>query len=398
MAYIFEKYTSGGGSGGGSGIIDVTELPTTADEGAVYRVTKESAEPWVSIDSNTMTLTDFFAGANITFNTAVVDTLPQEMTPPDMVNFIMYVYVMKETGIGWTSEDGTPESAITIGTLFDFSDNGWSNDITAETADGLYFVLTESVTEYYVRLDDKWIPITNNERLTFTLSEDGSHYIVSATSPGLAFGIVNIPATYNGLPVSEIAEKGFIGCFGLRELSIPESITQIPAEAFRDCRALLRANENFENVTAIGDSAFYNCSSISEGLFLSCFPNLTDIGEDAFSNCSGMQFNNWEKLVNIGEYAFAGCTSMRLTYMGDGSSEDGLIIPATVKNIGSHAFFQIVADKVIFKGTPDSISNTAFVSTHYLKDIYVPWAEGAVANAPWGADNATIHYNYVEET
>lgn len=24
----------------------------------------------------------------------------------------------------------------------------------------------------------------------------------------------------------------------------------------------------------------------------------------------------------------------------------------------------------------------------------VPWAEGAVTNAPWGATNATINYNY----
>jgi hypothetical protein len=27
----------------------------------------------------------------------------------------------------------------------------------------------------------------------------------------------------------------------------------------------------------------------------------------------------------------------------------------------------------------------------------VPWAEGAVANAPWGATNATINYNYTGE-
>ena len=29
-----------------------------------------------------------------------------------------------------------------------------------------------------------------------------------------------------------------------------------------------------------------------------------------------------------------------------------------------------------------------------LTDIYVPWAEGAVANAPWGATGATIHYDW----
>lgn len=29
-----------------------------------------------------------------------------------------------------------------------------------------------------------------------------------------------------------------------------------------------------------------------------------------------------------------------------------------------------------------------------LTTINVPWADGAVANAPWGATNATITYGY----
>jgi hypothetical protein len=39
------------------------------------------------------------------------------------------------------------------------------------------------------------------------------------------------------------------------------------------------------------------------------------------------------------------------------------------------------------------IHSGAFDGCTNLKDIYVPWAEGAIKNAPWGATNATIHYN-----
>jgi hypothetical protein len=46
-----------------------------------------------------------------------------------------------------------------------------------------------------------------------------------------------------------------------------------------------------------------------------------------------------------------------------------------------------------FKGTPTNIATDAFYNCRNLLDIYVPWAEGEVANAPWGATNATIHYN-----
>lgn len=50
-----------------------------------------------------------------------------------------------------------------------------------------------------------------------------------------------------------------------------------------------------------------------------------------------------------------------------------------------------------FKGTPSSINSNAFNSCINLLTINVPWAEGAVANAPWGATNATINYNYTGE-
>lgn len=48
---------------------------------------------------------------------------------------------------------------------------------------------------------------------------------------------------------------------------------------------------------------------------------------------------------------------------------------------------------VTFLGKPKEMGADAFADCYSLTDIYVPWAEGEVANAPWGATNATIHYN-----
>lgn len=39
-----------------------------------------------------------------------------------------------------------------------------------------------------------------------------------------------------------------------------------------------------------------------------------------------------------------------------------------------------------------SVSETAFSDMTALTDIYCEFAEGAVAGAPWGATNATVHY------
>jgi hypothetical protein len=45
-----------------------------------------------------------------------------------------------------------------------------------------------------------------------------------------------------------------------------------------------------------------------------------------------------------------------------------------------------------------SISSGAFNGCTNVTNVYVPWAKGAVANAPWGMTNATIWYGvaYVE--
>ena len=81
------------------------------------------------------------------------------------------------------------------------------------------------------------------------------------------------------------------------------------------------------------------------------------------------------------------CTSLVLTSLPEG-----------LTSIGNRAFYNCTSlTYITFKGTPTSINSDAFKGCTNLTDIKVPWAEGAVANAPWGATNATITYNYTGE-
>lgn len=87
---------------------------------------------------------------------------------------------------------------------------------------------------------------------------------------------------------------------------------------------------------------------------------------------------------------------------GSGSGSGGLIdvsklesvtILDSVPKIEASAFSQFTALKtVIFGGTPQSISATAFEGCVALTRIFVPWSnELVVADAPWGS-NATVYY------
>ena len=82
--------------------------------------------------------------------------------------------------------------------------------------------------------------------------------------------------------------------------------------------------------------------------------------------------------------AFYNCTKLALTSL-----------PSSLTSIGNNAFYNCLGlDSLTFEGKPKSISKSAFKECTKLTTINVPWASGAVANAPWGAINATINYNY----
>ena len=92
-------------------------------------------------------------------------------------------------------------------------------------------------------------------------------------------------------------------------------------------------------------------------------------------------------LTNIGLYVFYNCFELALTSL-----------PAGITSIGKNAFFTCTGlTSITFEGTPSSIASNAFSNCTNLTTINVPWAEGAVANAPWGATKATINYNYTGE-
>lgn len=89
----------------------------------------------------------------------------------------------------------------------------------------------------------------------------------------------------------------------------------------------------------------------------------------------------------IYDSAFYGCTNLIITEL-----------PVGLRSIGLGSFGACTGlTSLTFKSTPTSIGSGAFANCTNLTTINVPWAEGAVEGAPWGATNATINYNYTGE-
>ena len=93
----------------------------------------------------------------------------------------------------------------------------------------------------------------------YTLLEDGTAQIMKYT--GNAQELI-IPDTLDGMKVTAIGDLAFYSCSSLTAVTIPESVTAIGDDAFSYCSSLIAVTIP-DSVTAIGDGAFSDCSSLT---------------------------------------------------------------------------------------------------------------------------------------
>ena len=147
---------------------------------------------------------------------------------------------------------------------------------------------------------------------------------------------------------------------GLREITIPNNVTEISKHAFANCADLETVNLP-SNLSRIGEYAFSECEAIKE----ISFPNsLISIGEGAFYHCTGLKELTFpESLHFIGNYAFLECTDLEI-----------IDFPSNLFFIGGYAFYGIENLSVIV--VPGSLAEewAIIYNVHYdHKEIeYLP--------------------------
>jgi archaellum component FlaG (FlaF/FlaG flagellin family) len=224
-----------------------------------------------------------------------------------------------------------------------------------------------------------------------------------------ASGILAIPATIEGKPVTSIGNYAFYRCASLAGITLPDGVTSIGDQAFYDCTSLASITLP-DSLTSIGEWAFGSCRSLQGTLTLP--DSLVSIGNNAFRGCSNItsvafgsgleSIGAWtfmrctsltsitlpESLTSIGEGAFWGCTSLSAINVPPGnpaySSEEGVlfnkdkstlikcpatksgayIIPDSVTTIGTRTFRDCTSLTSIFiPGTVTSIGRPLYGCT-----------------------------------
>lgn len=112
--------------------------------------------------------------------------------------------------------------------------------------------------------------------------------------------------------------------------------------------------------------------------------NVTSISSSAFSWSQNLtNITIGDNVVNIGDGAFSFSKELRKVTIGNG-----------VTYLDSTLFYDCSNLESVVLGTNvQTIIWNAFEKCESLREIYINRPENSIEDAPWGADNATIHWD-----
>lgn len=215
--------------------------------------------------------------------------------------------------------------------------------------------------------------------------------------------------------LERIGEKAFDGCTSLTSITIPSGVTSIGSQAFVGCTSITAVTYNARSSSyGNGDyGAFHNCNhltsaSISNGvesipqtLFagtpitsISIPSSVTAIGNSAFKNCTQLGTVNYNarninQIGGISVYVFNGCNSIETVVIGpdaeripkyaffgatkSSTASVSLTIDfsnaTSLTSIGASAFRETKLTNVVIPNTVTTIESEAFKSCSQLESF-----------------------------
>lgn len=208
----------------------------------------------------------------------------------------------------------------------------------------------------------------NSEKLTFTLSSDGTYYLVGAKDTSVT-GEVVIPATYEGLPVRQVNSYGFKECTGITKVTLPEGIERLSTGAFLDSG--LTEIVMPSSLKYIASCVFRGCTNLKN---IDISTSVTHIGDSAFS-LSGLEKLVIPDSVIYGDIRNVGgkvpFNAQWLANSCDSLKE--VVLPSNITEIGQGAFsWCINLEKITIPATVTKIGSGVFNNCSSLKEIYIP--------------------------
>ena len=157
-----------------------------------------------------------------------------------------------------------------------------------------------------------WLLLPDTTQAQFGYTNNNSTITITKyTGPG---GVVIIPDTINGLPVTSInwsAYSSTTKLLGVTSVTVPNGVTSIGHDAFYNCHNLTSITIP-DSVTNIGRYAFYYCTNLAD---VAIPTGITVITNFVFSYCSSLTNITVPSHVTfIGSGAFKYCANLKSIY------------------------------------------------------------------------------------
>ena len=222
----------------------------------------------------------------------------------------------------------------------------------------------------------------NDSGFGFVLINDNTEYEIDK---GITTAVeIIIPSTYEGKPVTAIANSGFFNYTRMTSVTIPNSITNIGNLAFAGCTGLTSITIP-SSVTSIGNLTFGDCRNLESIIVESgntvyksdgnCIIQIAD--NVLITGCKTSIIPN--NATSIGASAFYNCTGLT-----------SITIPANVKSIEIMAFYGCSnLTSVTFEGAISTANFSASLSfPGNLRDRYLVYGTGTYTRTA-GSDSWT---------
>lgn len=185
----------------------------------------------------------------------------------------------------------------------------------------------------------------------------------------------------------EIYNDGVLGLPYSDEIVI--DVKQSYESAFANRANLYEGCKHLKKMTILGATTIPGRIAYNSSVEEINLPDATIINSASFANSDLKEIkkNDIPKVVQITQEVFNNCTKLKHFETSD-----------TITTINAGAFktnTSLETFKIYNKLTTFS-TQTFGANLQKAFDLYVPWAEGEVSGAPWGAPLVTIHYNWTE--
>ena len=263
---------------------------------------------------------------------------------------------------------------------------GFSADVDVYSrANNLNYLIFEMV---YLKVGDNYLSLNYDKNNAFKGNDFYDHWdemenwtfeLHAAASPN-----INLAQTeLDGIPITKVDGESFRNNTEIKSVTLPSSITDIGAIAFKNCTNLEEVDLSQTKITSIPKGLFKGCTSLKTVKLPS---TITSIGDEAFHNCQSLKTIEGLdkcKIASIGTKAFYNCNkleSLNFSQATFTSMEDemfygltglkNITFPETLTSIGKKSFYYNTSLTALeFPASLTTIGEQAFESCKKLESV-----------------------------